>query len=61
MRELLRTLYDRLGEVSVGYRGSDPEFEVQGLRAQIGNVLAKGYFDGAYTDVDMRQMPRVLW
>jgi len=60
MRELLRALYDRLGEVSFGYRGSPEESDVREFRERVGVMLAKGYFDGSYTDVDMRQMPGVL-
>jgi len=60
MRELLRALYDRLGEVSLGVRGSQEDKDVRRLRQQIEDVLSKGYFDASYTEFDMRQLPPVL-
>lgn len=57
---MLRALYDRLGEVSLGYCGSLADIDVRGLREKVGEVLAKGYFDGSYTELDMRQLPPVL-
>ena len=60
MRELLRALYDRLGEVSFGYRDSQADKDLLRLRGEVGSVLSKGYFDASFTDLDMRQLPPVL-
>lgn len=62
MRELLREVYDRLIEFGVGstYDPRDPEHKIRRLRAVVEDVLDAGLFDGMMTDVDMRQLPRVL-
>jgi len=62
MRELLRAVYDRLGEVSgTNSRDpGDPERKVRRLRQAVEDVLAAGIFDARMTDVDMRQLPPVL-
>ena len=60
MRELLRALYDRLGEVTLGYRDSQAEKDLLRLRGEVELVLSKGYFDASFTDLDMRQLPPVL-
>lgn len=58
MRELLRALYDRLGEVANSCSQADED--VRRLRDDVEEVLSKGYFDGCYTELDLRQMPAVL-
>jgi len=64
MRELLRSVYDRLGEVgesdSRRYDPGDPGHKVRRLRQAVEDVLSAGIFDARYTDVDMRQLPPVL-
>ena len=64
MRELLREVDDRLREFSPGnfsHKGrGDPGCLVYRLQGALEDVLDAGIFDGQMTDVDMRQMPRVL-
>jgi len=64
MRELLRAVYDRLGEVgeedSLRYNPGDPGHKVRRLRQAVEDVLSEGIFDARMTDVDMRQLPPVL-
>jgi hypothetical protein len=62
VRELLREVYDRLGEVGGFPRNdpADPNGKIRRLRLMVEEVLTDGLFDGRLTDVDMRQLPPVL-
>jgi len=62
MRELLRLVYDRLGECprTSGVEWGDPQGLVPRLRQAVEDVLAAGLFDGRMTDIDMRQLPPAL-
>lgn len=59
MRELLRVVLDRLNEVPRASYDWDDD-PVYQLQEAIEDVLGRGIFDGAMTEVDMRQLPPPL-